>query len=37
VNKQNIKLLKGFDDEFYVPHSRHTEVKRKDIEKVKEL
>ena len=24
-------------DEFYVPHSRHTEVRREDIEKVPEL
>lgn len=31
------KLLRGFDAEFYVPHSRHTEVKRKDIEQVPEL
>lgn len=37
INKQNVKLLKGFDDEFYVPHSRHTEVRREDIEKVDEL
>jgi homoserine O-succinyltransferase len=37
VNKQNVMLLRGFDDEFYVPHSRYTEVRRKDIEKVKEL
>lgn len=36
-NKKNVKLLRGFDDEFYVPHSRHTEVRRKDIEKVPEL
>jgi len=27
-------LLRGFDDEFYAPHSRHTTVKREDIEKV---
>ena len=27
-------LLRGFDDEFHVPHSRHTTVKREDIEKV---
>lgn len=26
-------LLRGFDDEFYVPHSRHTTVLREDIEK----
>ena len=27
-------LLRGFDDEFYIPHSRHTTVFREDIEKV---
>ena len=27
-------LLRGFDDEFWVPHSRHTTVRREDIEKV---
>ena len=27
-------LLRGFDDEFWVPHSRHTTVLREDIEKV---
>ena len=26
-------LLRGFDDVFYIPHSRHTEVRREDIEK----
>ncbi|MCS7246717.1 MAG: homoserine O-succinyltransferase [Anaerolineales bacterium] len=31
------KLLRGFDDVFYAPHSRHTEVRREDIEKVSEL
>lgn len=36
VNYSN-KILKGFDELFYVPHSRHTEIKREDIEKVKEL
>ena len=30
-------LLRGFDDVFYVPHSRHTTVKREDIEAVSEL
>ncbi|MHC1683946.1 MAG: homoserine O-succinyltransferase [Clostridiaceae bacterium] len=34
---QNVKLLRGLDDEFYVPHSRHTEVKKEDILKVEEL
>lgn len=37
VVKQNVKLLRGFDDFFYAPHSRHTEVRAEDIEKVKEL
>ena len=27
-------LLRGFDDTFYVPHSRHTTVSREDIEAV---
>ena len=30
-------LLRGFDDIFWVPHSRHTTVLREDIEKVPEL
>ena len=30
-------LLRGFDDEFSVPHSRYTTVRREDIEKVPEL
>jgi homoserine O-succinyltransferase len=30
-------IFRGFDDTFYVPHSRHTEVRREDIEKAKEL
>ena len=34
---QNEKLFRGFDDEFYVPHSRHTEVHREEIERVPEL
>jgi homoserine O-succinyltransferase len=31
------KLLRGFDDVFYAPHSRHTEIRRKDIEKVTDV
>lgn len=34
--KQSI-LFRGFDDEFMVPHSRHTTVDRSDIEACKEL
>ncbi len=30
-------LFRGFDDVFLVPHSRHTEVRREDIEAVKGL
>ena len=30
-------LLRGFDDDFTVPHSRYTEVRREDIEKVEGL
>ncbi len=30
-------LLRGFDDVFYAPHSRHTTVLREDIEAVPEL
>jgi len=37
INRKYVKLFRGFDDVFYVPHSRHTEVRRSDIEKVLEL
>lgn len=30
-------LLRGFDDEFWAPHSRHTTVLREEIEQVPEL
>jgi homoserine O-succinyltransferase/O-acetyltransferase len=30
-------LLRGFDDIFFAPHSRHTEIRRVDIEKHPEL
>jgi len=30
----NSMLLRGFDSVFYAPHSRHTTVKREDIERV---
>jgi len=36
LDKKN-PIFRGFDDEFYVPHSRHTEVRRADIEKKKGL
>lgn len=31
------KLMRGFDDIFYAPHSRHTEVRRADLELIPEL
>lgn len=34
VTKANVKLLRGFDEQFFVPQSRHTEVRREDIEGV---
>ena len=37
IIQKNVKLLRGFDDVFYAPHSRHTEIRRADIEKVPEL
>lgn len=30
-------IFRGFDDEFYVPHSRHSEIRREDIEKCDKL
>ncbi|MDI9419750.1 MAG: homoserine O-succinyltransferase [Firmicutes bacterium] len=35
--RPNVPLLRGFDDRFFMPHSRHTEIRRKDIEKVEDL
>jgi homoserine O-succinyltransferase len=37
VLAHNVRLLRGFDDTFYAPHSRHTEIRRADIEAVPEL
>ena len=38
-NVLNIKepIIRGFDDRFLAPHSRHTEVRREDIEKIDKL
>ncbi|MBW5446926.1 homoserine O-succinyltransferase [Cohnella sp. CFH 77786] len=33
VTKPNTKLTRGFDEMFYVPQSRHTEVRREDVER----
>ena len=37
VNEKNERLVRGFDDNFFAPQSRHTEVIRADIEKVSDL
>lgn len=37
VENKNIPIVRGFDDNFLAPHSRHTEILRKEIEKVKTL
>lgn len=37
LNKNNVQLLRGFDELYFAPHSRHTEVRREDIENVPEL
>jgi homoserine O-succinyltransferase len=37
VLNSKIPLVRGFDDVFMAPHSRYTEVRREDIEKIPEL
>jgi len=37
VRNNNEKLLRGFDDVFLAPHSRHTEVRSEDIHRLSEL
>ncbi len=37
VNKDNVKLLRGFDELFFVPQSRHTDIVREDVEKAEGL
>ncbi len=37
VRNRKVPLVRGFDDWFMAPHSRHTEVRTEDIRKVKEL
>lgn len=33
VMNRKIPLVRGFDDHFFAPHSRHTEIRREDIER----
>ncbi|MBQ8055766.1 MAG: homoserine O-succinyltransferase [Paludibacteraceae bacterium] len=37
VNDHKNPIFRGFDDVFYVPHSRYSEVRKEDILKVKDL
>ncbi len=37
INNPKIPLVRGFDEEFQAPHSRHTEIRRSDIEKISDL
>ncbi|NTW06137.1 MAG: homoserine O-succinyltransferase [Peptococcaceae bacterium] len=37
ISKTNTMLLRGFDDVFYAPHSRHTEIIKQEVESVKAL
>ena len=37
ILRPELPIFRGFDSEFYVPHSRHSEVRREDIEKINEL
>ncbi|MFY4776059.1 homoserine O-acetyltransferase MetA [Metabacillus sp. RGM 3146] len=37
LNQTSEKLVRGFDDEFYVPHSRHTDIKKEELSKVPDI
>ncbi|MFS1511647.1 homoserine O-acetyltransferase MetA [Chengkuizengella sp. SCS-71B] len=37
TNVKNVKLFRGFDEVFNAPQSRHTEIRREDIEKHENL
>jgi len=37
VNNRKIALVRGFDDNFLAPHSRHTEIRREDLEQCRDL
>lgn len=37
ISHKNVKLLRGFDDKFFAPHSRYTSVKKSDIQKIDRL
>ncbi|MDR1396308.1 MAG: homoserine O-succinyltransferase [Desulfarculales bacterium] len=37
INNRNDKIFRGFDDVFFAPHSRHTEIKKEDILRTDDL
>lgn len=37
VTNPKMPIFRGFDDVFFIPHSRHTEIREEDVRKVKEL
>ncbi len=37
LSNSKLPIFRGFDDVFYIPHSRHTEIHEADIKKVKAL
>lgn len=37
VKNRKVPLVRGFDDYFMAPHSRHTEIRKEDIEKIKDI
>ncbi|WP_319502882.1 homoserine O-succinyltransferase [uncultured Draconibacterium sp.] len=37
LSDNTLPIFRGFDDVFNIPHSRHTEIRKEDIEKVDEL
>jgi homoserine O-succinyltransferase len=37
LSDNKLPIFRGFDDAFFIPHSRHTEIRKEDIEKVDEL
>lgn len=37
ISDNKLPIFRGFDDEYYVPHSRYTEIRAEDIARVPEL
>ena len=37
VKNRKVPLVRGFDDRFMAPHSRHSGIRKEDIEKVKDI